>query len=97
MVMDLDDLKKERDKVISLVTKYGGHNVRVFGSLAQGEAISSSDIDLLVEFEPRHSLLDQVDLIRDLEEALDSHVDVVEPQALHWFIKERVLKEAVPL
>ncbi len=95
--MVLDDLKNERDKIISLVAKYDGHNVRVFGSLARGETETNSDIDLLIEFEPKHSLLDQADLIRDLEEALDSHVDVVEPQALHWFIKDRVLEEAVPL
>jgi uncharacterized protein len=71
--------------------------VRVFGSAARGEAEPDSDIDFLVDFEPGRSLLDLSRLWQDLEELLGRQVDVVEPGGLHWYIRDRVLQEAVPL
>jgi hypothetical protein len=65
--------------------------------VVRGDEDPDSDIDLLVEFEQGRSLLDQADLIGDLEELLRREVDVVEPEALQWFIRDRVLSEAVPL
>lgn len=55
------------------------------------------DIDVLVEFEDGRSLLDHVALSQDLEDLLGSPVDLVTPNALHSYIRERVLAEAVPL
>jgi uncharacterized protein len=95
--MVLADLKKRRNEIISLAARHGACNIRVFGSVARGNSTPSSDIDLLVDFEPKRSLLDQADLIRDLETALLCHVDIVEPQGLHWFIKDQILSEATPL
>ena len=54
-------------------------------------------MDLLVELDSGRSLLDQIALAQDLETLLGRRVDVVEPEGLHWFIRERVLQEAVPL
>ena len=54
-------------------------------------------MDLLVTFEPGRSLLDHVALMQDLEDLLGCNVDVVEAEALHWVIRDRVLREAVPL
>ena len=45
-------LKAKRDEILQVCAKYGARNVRVFGSVARGEADEQSDIDLLVEFEP---------------------------------------------
>lgn len=95
--MELADLIKRRDEILSLAAKHGAHNIRVFGSLARGEAKPGSDIDLLVDFEPMCSLLDQAELVQNLEAALLCPVDIVEPQALHWFIRDQILSEATPL
>lgn len=62
-----------------------------------GEENPDSDIDLLVTFEPERSLLDHVALSQDLEELLGRRVDVVSDRALHWYIRDRVLREARPL
>ena len=71
--------------------------MRVFGSAARGEAGPDSDIDFLVELEPGRSLFDYAALWHDLEALLGRKVDVVEPEGLHWYIRDRVLKEAIPL
>lgn len=65
-----------------------------FGSVQRGEDTDTSDIDLLVDFEPGRSLFDQVGLIQDLEDLLGCRVDVVTEGGLHWYIRDRVRKEA---
>lgn len=80
-----------------IAAKHGAHNVRVFGSVARGEAGENSDIDLLVELEEGRSLLDQAGLVLDLEELLGRKVDVVTEQGLYWLLRRRILKEARPL
>jgi predicted nucleotidyltransferase len=69
----------------------------VFGSAARGEDREDSDVDFLVELDPGRSLLDMGGLLMDLQELLGRRVDVVEPDALHWYVRDRILKEAVPL
>ena len=51
-------LKEKREEILRLAAKHGARNVRVFGSVARGEADEQSDIDLLVDMEPGRSLLD---------------------------------------
>jgi predicted nucleotidyltransferase len=74
----LDMLRSRRDELLRVASSRGTHSIRVFGSVARGEAHADSDIDLLVEMEPDRSVLDLSDLILDLEEALGRRVDVVE-------------------
>jgi hypothetical protein len=93
----LNDIKIRRDEIIRICESHGGHNVRVFGSVARGESNSQSDLDLLVEFESGRSLIDQVAMVQDLRELLGQKVDVVPDDALNKYIKEQVLKEAVAL
>ena len=96
--MSLDGvIREKRGEILRIAAKYGAHNIRVFGSLARGEANETSDVDLLVEFEPGRSLLDHSGLKIDLEELLGCKVDVVEPDALHWVIRDDVLNQAIPL
>ncbi len=64
--------------------KHGAHNLRVFGSVARGEARPESDLDILVEMEPGRSLMDHIALMQDLEDLLQRKVDVVSEKALHW-------------
>ncbi len=90
-------LMANRPEVLRIAAIHGVRSVRVFGSVARGDANATSDVDLLVEMERGRSLLDFVGLWQDLETALGRKVDLVEPEALHWTIKERVLREARPL
>lgn len=96
--MGLNELiRQKRDDILHVAAKHGAYNVRVFGSVARGEADASSDIDLLVELEPGRSLLDHVALIQDLGDLLGRRVDVVTERSLHWYIRDRVIEEAVRL
>ena len=90
-------LGTRRQEVIAAATRHGASNLRVFGSVARGEAGPDSDVDFLVDFGPGASLLDHVALLQDLEDLLGRRVDLVSARALHWYIKDRVLAEAVPL
>jgi hypothetical protein len=71
--------------------------VRVFGSVARGDADDRSDIDLLVDLEVGRSLLDLGGLWTELNERLGIRVDVVTEHGLRERIRERVLAEARPL
>ena len=96
--MSLDELiKTKREDILRTAAKYGAYNVRVFGSVAHGEADEKSDIDLLVDMEPHRSLLELAGLLIELEKLLGHNVDVVPEDCLRARIKERVLKEAVAL
>ncbi len=96
--MALEELiQTKREDILHTATKYGAFNVRIFGSVARGEADAESDIDLLVDMEPSRSLFDLGGLLTDLEDLLGCNVDVVTEDSLRARIKERVLKEAVAL
>ncbi|MBP7070743.1 MAG: nucleotidyltransferase family protein [Methanothrix sp.] len=96
--MDLNNLlKSRREEILSIAAKHGARNVRIFGSVARGEAGENSDIDLLVELDQGRSLLDLAWLVVDLEELLERKVDVVTEQGLYWLLRRRILKEARPL
>lgn len=96
--MELNELIKEkRQEILLLATRHGATNVRVFGSFARGEADAASDLDVLVDLEPGRSLLDLGGLLMDLQQLLGREVDVVTVKGLRARIRERVLKEAVPL
>ena len=90
-------LQDKRATILRIAASHGAGHVRIFGSVARGEATSASDIDLLVDLEPGRSLLDHVALKQDLEDLLGRKVDVMTEKALHWYIRDRVLAEAVPL
>ncbi len=90
-------LTEKREEVLRIAAKYGARRVRVFGSVARGEADRQSDVDFLVEMEPGRSLLDLGGLQMELEALLGCPVDVVTERALKARVRERVLREAVPL
>ena len=96
--MGIDEiLKQKREEILRIAAKHGARNIRVFGSVARGEADEKSDVDFLVEMEAHNSLLDVVALIQDLEDFLGLPVHIVEAEAVHWYIRDRVLNEAVQL
>ena len=87
-------LGTRREEILRLAAKHGARNVRVFGSVARGDAREDSDIDFLVEFEPGRSLLDHSALTLDLQELLGRKADVVTEDGVYWLLRRRVLKEA---
>jgi uncharacterized protein len=90
-------LQSNREEILRIAARYGASNVRVFGSVARGEADEQSDIDFLVNLEPGRSLFDLGGLLADLEDLLGCDVDVVTEDGLRERIRNRVLKEAVIL
>lgn len=96
--MTLQELRTtKRDEILLIAARRGARNVRLFGSVARGENDARSDIDFLVDLEPDRSLFDLSGLLIDLEAVLHSPVDVVTERGLRSRIRDRVLREAVPL
>jgi len=87
----------KRAQILDIAKRRGAYNVRVFGSVARGEARVDSDIDLLVEFESGRSLLDHAALVCDLEELLGRKVDIGTPKGLRPRYRDRIMAEAIPL
>lgn len=90
-------LQNRRNDILRLAAQYGARNIRVFGSVARGEARADSDIDFLVEMEPGRSLFDLGAFLVALQSALGVSVDVVTEKGLRPRIRETVLQEAMPL
>lgn len=90
-------LRRHRRAVIAEAARRGAHDVRVFGSVARGEDHEGSDIDLLVELEPRVGLVGLVGIRRALRDLLGTEVDVVPEAGLKAGPRERILAEAIPL
>jgi uncharacterized protein len=84
-------LQEKRQQILAIARKYGAHNVRIFGSVARGEARPDSDIDFLVELEPGRSLFDLGGLVYELQELLGVDVDVVTEKGLKARIRDRVI------
>jgi uncharacterized protein len=92
-----DLLSERREDILRASERRGARNIRVFGSVARGEARPGSDLDLLVDLEPGRNLLDLGGLLMDLLELLDCKVDIVTEKGLRERIRRRVLQEAIPL
>lgn len=92
-----DVLKTKRNDILRLASQYGAQHVRVFGSVARGEAGPTSDIDLLVKMDTGRSLLDLIQLSQELESVLQRKVDILTDEGLSPYLKERIQAEVVPL
>ena len=89
--------KAQRAEIRRIAARHGARNVRLFGSHARGEPTASSDVDLLVELAPESTLLDLVAIKQDVEDLVGCPVDVVTEAAVSPYLREEVLKTAVPL
>jgi predicted nucleotidyltransferase len=91
-------LEKNRDKVLAIIAKYPVANPRVFGSVARGEDVEGSDLDLLVDpdFEVT-TFVHLGELEEELESLLGTGVDIVTPNGLLPQVTERIRAELVPL
>lgn len=90
-------LKHHRPEILLIAERHGARNLRVFGSVARGDADDQSDIDFLVDVESGRSLFDLGGLQTELEMLLSRSVDVVSERGLKPRMRARVLSEATPL
>lgn len=97
MVITRQDIVDRREEILAIARRYGARNVRLFGSVARGQAAEGSDLDLIVRFEPGRSLLDHGGLVMDLRELLGVKVDVIDEEAMHGRFRAHVMQETVPL
>ncbi|MBW4460684.1 MAG: nucleotidyltransferase family protein [Nodosilinea sp. WJT8-NPBG4] len=93
-----DLLQAKKAQILAIADRHGAYNIRVFGSIARAEATDTSDIDLLVDYDPaRRSPWFPVGLVQELEALLEHKVDVATPAMLKERIRDRVMQEAIPL
>ena len=90
-------IKEIEKKIIPILKKNGVAKAGIFGSYARGEAKKRSDLDLLVQFKGRKSLLDLVHLKHQLEDQLNKKVDILTYKSIHHLLKKDILKEEVKI
>jgi len=90
-------LQEKRDDILNVAAKHGARNIRLFGSTARGEDTPDSDVDILVDAGPTTSSWFPAGLILDLEQLLGRRVEIVTEKGLNPYLREHVLREAVPL
>ena len=90
-------IENHRVEIRALAERHGLRNVRVFGSMARGAATEASDVDLLVSLPPDRTGLALGGLLMDVQDLLQRRVEVVTEHGLHPALRERVLREALPL
>jgi hypothetical protein len=90
-------LRGKREEVLRIAARHGARKVRIFGSFARGDASERSDVDFLVVLDEDRSLMDHAALLVELQELLGRNVDVAPEGCLRPKVRERVLREAVPV
>ena len=94
---ELQIVQQRKKEIIAVARAHGLVNVRIFGSVARGEDNAQSDIDLLVDLEKGRTLLDLGGALVQLQDLLGRRVDIVTERGLHWYLREKILREARPL
>ncbi len=80
-------------KVVSILERYGAKKIAIFGSYARDEAKPESDIDILVDFSERKSLLDLVGIEQELSDALGVKVDLLTEKSISPYLIDRIKRE----
>jgi hypothetical protein len=93
----IEFFRARREEILRIARRHGACDVRVFGSVARGEATENSDVDLLVSVTGDTSPWFPAGLVAELEELLGRHVQVVTEDGLYWLLRRRILNEAKPL
>jgi uncharacterized protein len=93
----LQELRAHRDQIVKLGERFGIRNIRVFGSVARGEATADSDLDLLVDVDRGHGYFDMAGFALGVEDELGVFTQVATPGGLKLRIRDHVLREAIAL
>ena len=96
-MITLETLREKAPEIRAIAEKYGAENIRVFGSVARGDQSEDSDVDFLVDWDNQRSAFDRLYLVEEMEECLKNKVDISVGRNIHWYIKERVMSEAISL
>lgn len=94
---ELEKIQQQKKNILAIARQHGLVRLRLFGSVLRGEETPQSDIDLLVDLEPGRSMFDLGGALIQLQELLRRKVDIVTEGGLHWYLKEKIIQEAVPL
>jgi len=86
---------KEIEKIIPVLKRHDVVRAGLFGSFARGEARRKSDVDILIEFDGKRSLLDLARLEIELENKLKKKVDVLTYNSIRPLLREKIMKEEV--
>ncbi len=92
-----DVIGDKREAILRLAAEHGASNVRVFGSVARGEARPDSDVDFIMSFDDHTSIFELVGLWLELKELLEREVDLIADHPSGGSIMQAARKEAVPL
>lgn len=96
--MLLDEIKKKRDVILALGSRYGATHIRVFGSVARREESTGSDVDFLVDLPPGYNLMSQrLPLTEELSNLLRRPVELIPEHELSRHIRDHVLRECIEL
>ena len=96
-MVTLSQIQQQKAEVLRIAHSHGADKVRIFGSVVRGTAGPDSDLDILVRFSEKASLIDHIALMQDLEDMCGIKVDVVGEKSLHPLIRDRVLNEVIAL
>ena len=92
-----EDILNRREAILEIARRHGGHDVRIFGSVARADAGEFSDLDLIVRFDPEATLFDHGALIMDLRDLLRVEVNVISEGGMRDRFRHHVMKEAILL
>jgi predicted nucleotidyltransferase len=90
-------LGKHKQEILAAAKENGMRNVRIFGSVARGEARIDSDINLLVEIEDDRTLFDLIRFKQTIEDIVGRKIDVISDQGLHETMRETIMNEVIEL
>lgn len=93
--VSLDDVRRHREQIVAIGKRFGVRNIRVFGSVARGDAGAQSDLDLLIDVDPGHGYFDMAGFALEVEDLLGVFTQVATVGGLKVRIRDRVLAEAV--
>jgi len=94
LLQEVIEMDETIDKLVSILKKHGAKRIEIFGSYARGEAKSGSDLDVIVEFKKRKSLLELVGIEQELEDVLGMKVDLLTKASISPYLIERIEKES---
>lgn len=90
-------VRAKREEIQKIAARHGARNVRVFGSVARGDARPGSDVDFLIDADAVTTSWFPAGLVQDLEALLGRRVEVVTERGLNHLIRDEILREAVPV